>query len=639
MSIFHALRGVFPLGKRGILSASLALSMAVATEALSAPAKKISAPKSQSQTQLQTSRALSSEAGRSLQRLFKDDWEWQMREFPEWASYVGDHRFNDRLTDISPAAVNRRQAYQQALFKRLTAVAPVGLSDEDRLSREIRLWSLERELAEDRFYSGALFADFWSELNPQGGVHLNLAQLPQVMPFEKAGDYQKYLARLNAMPAYLKQLQGYLREGAAKGWSVPRATLEPIPSQIDRALGKTLAENAWYRPFVDMPAQIPEDVRDSLRASARQVLEQRLIPAFMQLREFAAQEYPKLARSSLAASALPGGMDFYRHQIREMTTLDLSPEEVHRTGLEEVARIKGEMESIARQVGYQGAMLGFSDWAKQQPGAYYKTPEELLAAYRSIGKQADAALPALFAVLPRIPWGVRAAAPEEEGTADHYVGAPGDGSRAGYFVADVSRPETRPRWGVTSLLLHESVPGHHLQTARAAELKTLPEFRRYAWFVAYGEGWALYAEGLGEEMGLYKDPMTRYGRLTYEIFRAARLVTDTGLHAFGWTRDKAIDYMTETTGMDRASITAEVDRYIVWPGQALGYKIGELKIKALRAIAARSLGERFDLRKFHNLIIDSGPLPLAVLERRVNEWVAAGGNLPTSRADNAPKKR
>ena len=573
-----------------------------------------------------------SPASRQLQRLLKSDWEWRMREFPEWATFVGDHRQDHRLTDISAQAIEKRHLYRQRLQRALSAISDAGLPEADRLSREILLWSLERELEGTAFFKGESFAEHWGEINPQQPFHLGFSQLKQVMPFNRTLDYRNYLSRLAALPAQIDQVIVHVRAAAAKGWSVPQVTLARIPGQIDRVLGPSLEEGSWYAPMTTMPAGIAATDQDALRAQARQILETAVLPALARLRRFAADEYPKLARSSIGASELPGGAAYYEHAIKDMTTLALPAKDIHQTGLNEVARIKAEMQVIARQVGFGGAMEEFPAWARQQPGAFYSTPEELLAGYRAIGKQADAASPSLFAELPRTPWGVRAAALEEQGNADHYIGAPGDGSRAGYFVADVSRPDSRPRWEMTALLLHEAVPGHHLQIARAAELKSLPKFRQHAWFVGYGEGWALYAESLGEEMGLYKDPMTRYGRLTYEIFRAARLVVDTGIHAFGWPRDQAISYMLQATGMDRQSIEAEVDRYIVWPGQALGYKLGELKIKELRGRASRALGERFDLRAFHNLIIDSGPVPLAVLERQVERWIAAS----TKAAKGAP---
>jgi uncharacterized protein (DUF885 family) len=308
--------------------------------------------------------------------------------------------------------------------------------------------------------------------------------------------------------------------------------------------------------------------------------------------------------------------------LDQNTTTRMTPAQIHALGLKEVERIERQMDAAAAATGFKGTRAEFVAFLTSDPQFFHTRPEDMLAGYRDIAKRADAELPKLFAVLPRLPYGVRAMRPEEGNNAEHYTAGAGDGSRAGFFEANVNDLSTRPRWTMEALLLHEAVPGHHLQAARAQELTGLPDFRRYSWFVAYGEGWALYAESLGEEMGFYKDPYQKFGQLSYEMLRACRLVVDTGLHAFGWSREQAIDYMVSHTGLTKDDMTAEVDRYLVWIGQATAYKVGELKIKELRARAKAALGESFDLRRFHNVVLDGGALPLEVLEAQVDAWIA-----------------
>jgi uncharacterized protein (DUF885 family) len=345
-------------------------------------------------------------------------------------------------------------------------------------------------------------------------------------------------------------------------------------------------------------------------------------PAFAQLKRFLEAEYLPASRKELGASTLPAGPAFYALRVRQQTTTDLTPQAIHDIGKGEVARIRREMDRVIASTDFKGTFPEFLEFIRTDPRFFFKTPEARLAAYRDIGKRADAELPKLFAVLPRVPYGVRAMEAFEGDNADHYSPPPLDGSRAGFFEANVNNLEKRPSHEMESTLLHEAVPGHHLQNARARELEGLPLFRRSGWYVAYGEGWALYAESLGYEMGMYKDPYSRFGALSGEMLRACRLVIDTGLHAFGWTREQSIRYLAENSGVHPDFAAAEVDRYIVLPGQALGYKIGELKIKALRAKARAALGDKFDIRRFHNAVLDDGALPLTVLESRIDEWIA-----------------
>ena len=377
-------------------------------------------------------------------------------------------------------------------------------------------------------------------------------------------------------------------------------------------------------PFKSFPADLPAAERTRLVAAGRQAVNDSFTPAMQKLLAFVKNDYLPAARKDIGASGLPDGAAYYQHAIRRHTTTDLTAKEIHEIGVKEVARIRGEMEAIIRGVGFKGTFQGFLTFLRTDPRFYYASADDLVAGYALIAKRADGELPKLFAELPRNSYGIRVIPDYEapaQTTAYYQPGA--SGARAGIYMINTYKLDTRPRYEMEALTLHESVPGHHLQISRAQELKGLPEFRRNAGYTAYVEGWALYAESLGGEMGFYIDPYSKFGQLTYEMWRACRLVVDTGMHAMGWTREQAINFMKENTAKTENDIVVEVDRYIVWPGQALAYKLGELKIKELRARAARELGARFDVRKFHNAILDDGPLPLDLLDRRLSDWIAA----------------
>jgi uncharacterized protein (DUF885 family) len=400
--------------------------------------------------------------------------------------------------------------------------------------------------------------------------------------------------------------------------------LARVPFQLDAHLNADVTKVPLYGPFAHFAADVSASDRERLLEAGRKVLTEAVAPAFRELKVFYQSKYlpAAQARKSIGASDLPGGPDYYQALIEEMTTTSMSAREIHELGLREVARIDAEIDAVIRRSGFSGTHEEFSRFLHESPQFYYATGEQLLGGYRDIAKRADAELPRLFAELPRTPYGVRAEDPSQGDNADHYVPSAGDGSRAGFFEANINNVKMRPKYDMEDLLLHEAVPGHHLQIARAQEIQGLPEFRKYMWLVAYGEGWALYAESLGEEMGFYKDPYSKFGQLSNEMWRACRLVVDTGMHALGWSRAQAIAYMKQHALISDDYALAEVDRYIVWPGQALGYKVGELKIKALRAKAHAALGERFDIRHFHNALIDDGTLPLDLLEGRIDEWIA-----------------
>ncbi|MGZ5041733.1 MAG: DUF885 domain-containing protein, partial [Usitatibacter sp.] len=463
--------------------------------------------------------------------------------------------------------------------------------------------------------------DGWMPASTMNGPQMTMAFLTRAARFATVADYENYLKRLAAVPAMLEQRQAQMRAGMRSGWMPPHEAMVRVPPMYIVFAGADVTASPLWRPFAKFPADVPAADQARLAASAKSVLAERVHPAFAAFKRFLEDDYLPATRKDLAASKLPAGPAYYALRVREMTTLPLDPAAIHETGKSEVARIRKAMDEVIASTGFKGTFAQFLEFIRTDPRFFFKTPEARLMAYRDIAKRADAELPKLFAELPRLPYGVRAMEAYEGDNADHYSPGAIDGTRAGFFEANVNNLTKRPSHEMESTLLHEAVPGHHLQNARAQELTGLPTFRRALWYVAYGEGWALYAESLGYEMGFYTDPYSRFGALSAEMLRACRLVVDTGIHSMGWSREQAIRYLADNSGVHEDFAAAEVDRYIVLPGQALGYKVGELKIKALRAKAKAALGERFDLRRFHNAVLDDGALPLTVLEARIDEWI------------------
>ncbi|MGE5170358.1 MAG: DUF885 domain-containing protein [Rudaea sp.] len=552
-----------------------------------------------------------------LHALFDDYWSWIKRDNPEFATFLGDDRYDDRLTDLSPAAIARRKAHLRAVLARLRQFDARALADQDALSLTVLESELERRLRV------AAFPVERMAISPMGGPQLDFALLAKSTPFRNVADYDHYLARLRALPTQLEQIEALMREGLATGWTYPAAAMQRVPAQLDPWVGDDVERNPAWRPFAHFPSAVPDGERARLAAEGWRAIADGIVPAFRALKSFVETTYLPGARRELGATTLPGGAAYYDAVVAQQTTTTMSARDIHALGLREVARINGEMDDAMRHSGFTGTRREFYAFLRDAPQFYYTRPEDLLTGYRDIAKRVDAQLPRLFATLPRLPYGVRAMEAFEGDNADHYTQGSANAGRAGYFEANVNDLPARPKYAMEATFLHEAVPGHHLQIARAQELDGLPEFRRNGFLVAYGEGWALYAESLGTDLGMYENPYAQFGRLTMEMLRACRLVVDTGLHAQGWDRRRAIDYLVDNSGLGAAFAAAEVDRYIVIPGQALGYKIGELAIKRLRAKASAALGERFDLRRFHNAVLDDGPLPLDVLERRIDRWIAA----------------
>jgi uncharacterized protein (DUF885 family) len=562
-----------------------------------------------------------------LHAIFDEYWAWTKRESPEFATLLGDDRYNDRLTDLSPAAIARRKAYVHALLARLRAIAPRGLREQDAVSLAVLSSQLARRERVEMFHDERM------PMSAHYGAQIDFAYVVKLSPFRTVQDYERYLLRLRALPVYLQQVEALMREGLATGWVLPAAAIQGLPKQIDAWLANDPADTPAFRPFADFPEGISAADRSRLAAEGRRAIVDGVTPAFRALKSFVETTYLPGARIELGASTLPGGIAYYEALVADRTTTTMSAREIHALGLHEVQRIGAEMDEVIRRTGFSGTREEFFKFLHDAPQFYLTRPEDVLVAYRDIAKRVDARLPSLFAELPRLPYGIRAMEKFEGDNAEHYTPGSIEAGRAGFFEANVNDLRTRPTFDMENTFLHEAVPGHHLQIARAQELGGLPEFRRHNFFVAYQEGWALYAESLGDALGLYTDPYSRFGRLSWEMVRACRLVIDTGIHAFGWDRARSIDYMRSNAGMNERFASAEIDRYIVGPGQALGYKLGELEIKALRAKAGAALGDRFDIRRFHNALLDDGALPLDVLEQRINAWIAR----EMLRADNARK--
>ncbi|MDB5859540.1 MAG: hypothetical protein JWQ76_3229 [Ramlibacter sp.] len=554
------------------------------------------------------------------QDLFDEYWERTAVLFPEWATYRGDHRFGDRLNDGSPEARARWYAFARDIQARLQALPRDGLGARDRLSVDVLTRQLDQSLAMEPhagFEAMTVDASPW----PFQGAFFGLLR---GSPVATERQVRHVLARMGAYPARVDQEIAKLRAGMAQGWVPPRRALEVALQQLDAQLAKRGQASIYFEPFGRLGTDIPEATRERLRGEGAVLVESHVLPAMQRLRDFVAADYIAQAPQEGGLLRYPGGAAVYATLVRDQTTTGLTPDAIHAIGLEQVAKAQQGMEAVRRDVGFAGDMAAFIRFLNTDPRFFKHSGEEVLAGYRDIVKRVEPELPRLFAQLPRAPVGVRAI-PEflGVGAVESYDGPSLDGTRPGWFNANALAYAVRPTWGMEAIALHEAVPGHHLQIARAVELGDMPTFRRSSGFTAYSEGWGLYAETLGPELGLYKDPYSRFGFYTNQAWRAARLVVDTGIHARGWTRQQAIAYMGAATGMERNRVEWEVDRYISQPGQALTYMIGQLKIIELREKARAALGPRFDIRRFHMAVLDQGQLPLDLLERVVDEWIAA----------------
>ena len=605
-------------GRGAALGAILALMLAALCAAPAATAAAASA-------------AASVSAAESLHRLLDAEWEWRLSQFPEHATSIGEHRYDDRLIDRSPPAIAARRAHHRERLDAVRAIDREKLAGEDRLSWDILLFNSEMDVRGDELFRSAAAGrdlpfsadDSPLAVNQMSGPQFSLPQLVRATRFRGEADYRHYLARLNVLPASLKQQQVLLEAGRSVGWMPPRVALVRLPDQFASLLNPDLAHHPLYAPFRQYPADLPAATQADLSRAAEQAIRVEVIPALQAFRDYLADTWLPAATATLGATQLPHGADYYAWSLQRYNTTLMSAQQIHELGLREVARIDAELRAVMKEAEFSGTLAEFRTFLRTDKRFQFASADEELAAFRDLAKRIDPQLPNLFVELPRLPYGVRPMAPEEGNNAPHYIAGAIDGSRAGYFEANTNNLAAWPRWTMDALVLHEAVPGHHLQIARAQELPGLPKLRRDYGNSGFSEGWGLYSEGLGKQLGLYADPYSRFGRLTLEAHRACRLVVDTGMHSLGWSRDQAIEYLIEHGQLERGFAEAEIDRYLVWPGQATAYKVGEQRILALRDKAKGALGARFDIRRFHNAVLDHGALPLTVLDGAVDEWIAA----------------
>ncbi len=552
-----------------------------------------------------------------LDRLFSLHWEYNNVAYPEYATYTGYLGQNDRWTDLSVPAINRRRANLNSELQVVRTINRARLNSPDQLSYDIFKRGIEESIEGTRFPGDLL------RVTQRDGPQYS-ASIIGAMPAATVKDYTDIIARLRALPAVVDQTIALLDSGVKRGVTPPRITLRDVPAQVTNLIPEDPLKSALLAPFTRFPVGIAESDRTRLRADAVRAYNEQDRPAFQRLQNYLTNTYLPRSRETIGMSALPDGVAWYAHRIKVQTTTTRTPQQIHDLGLAEVKRIRAQMDSLIRSTGFSGDFAAFTNMLRTDPKFFYTDSAALVRGYRDIAKRIDPELPKLFGRLPRLTYGVSTipsyAAPSQ--TAAYYQPGAPDSHRAGQFFVNTYKLDSRPTWEMEVLTAHEAVPGHHLQIAISQELEGIPEFRRYGGYTAFVEGWGLYSESLGPELGLYKDPYSKFGQLTYEMWRAIRLVIDTGIHSFGWSRQQAIDYFRTNSAKTDQDITQEVDRYIVMPAQALAYKSGELEIKALRKYAEQELGPRFDIRAFHDQILSQGALPLDVLDARMRRWVA-----------------
>mgnify|MGYP001826999488 FL=1 len=556
------------------------------------------------------------DATSDFESLLNEHWEWQMRENPVRASRMGDRRFNDQWTDMSLDAVERRHQEQNDFLRRLRFIDSSALSEIHQLNYDL----FRRQL--ENVQDGHQFKTFLMPMSQRGGVQ-SLETTAETLRLANANDYEDWLARMTKIETVIEQQIALMEEGRELGYMPPKILMERIPDQIASQLVEDPEQSPFFKAFATMPDVIAADDQERLQQLARDVIDESVVPAYREFSNYFNDVYLPASRESIGASELPNGEAFYEFRTRYFTTTQMTPDEIHRIGLDEVKRIRDEMQLVIDELEFEGSFNDFLEFLRTDPQFYYDTPEELFEGYLAISKRIDPELVKVFGKLPRMPYGLRAIpdniAPDT--TTAYYNRPAADGSRPGYYYVNLYRPEVRPKYEMEVLSIHEAVPGHHLQIALQQELEEMPNFRKFSGFTAFTEGWGLYSESLGYDMGFYKDPYSHFGALTYDMWRAVRLVVDTGMHYKGWTRQQAIEFFKNNAAKTEADIVNEIDRYISWPGQALAYKIGQLKMLELRRKAEQALGDDFDIRAFHDELLGGGALPLEVLEIRMNRWL------------------
>jgi len=548
--------------------------------------------------------------------LLEESWEWQLVENPVRASRLGDRRFNEQWADMSLTAIERRHAEQQAFLRRLRTIDSSQLSAADALNYDLFRRQIENTLDSHEF------KNYLMPMSQRGGVQ-SLETTAETLRLNNAKDYEDWLARMTQIEAVIEQTTARMEEGRKTGYMPPKILMERIPNQLSSQLVEDPESSPFFKSFANMPDEIGSEDQERIKQLAIEVIEASIVPAYREFDHYFNDTYLPASRESIGASSLPNGEAFYEYRTRLYTTTQMTPDEIHRLGLNEVKRIRDEMQLIIDELEFAGSFDDFLNFLRTDPQFYYDTPEELFNGYLAVSKRIDPELVKLFGKLPRIPYGLRAIpdniAPDT--TTAYYNRPAADGSRPGYYYVNLYRPEVRPKYEMEVLSIHEAVPGHHLQIALQMEMEEMPSFRKYSGFTAFSEGWGLYSESLGFEMGFYQDPYSHFGALTYDMWRAVRLVVDTGMHYKGWTRQQAIDFFKDNAAKTETDIVNEIDRYISWPGQALAYKIGQLQMLDLRKKAEQALGDDFDVKAFHDELLGAGAIPMEILETRMNRWL------------------
>ncbi len=557
--------------------------------------------------------AARSAADQRLKALYNGYAAWDAGETANFQNAAGETKPTDRLPKIDAATQQRRAAHLQELLTQLNAIPEAQLSAEEKVNAAVFRTVLENAISELRFRLWEMpfnsDSNFWTYLNESG-------------PLEDAAEYRRYIGRMRDLPRYFDDEMVNMRAGLARGFSVPRATLEGRDASISAFLADDVSKSPFHKAFDAMPATIPAVEQQTLRAEGEAAIRDAVQPAYRKLLEFYRTEYLPKTRTTVGAHDLPDGDAFYRAQIREYTTTDLGPEEIHQLGLKQVAQIEAEMRRTMAETGFKGSFEDFLKFLKTDPQFIAKTPDELMGVSSYVAKRTDNVIGKYFGKLPRRRFGI---IPVPDALAPFYTSGRGG---LEYCQMNTYNLPVRPLYNIPALTLHECEPGHSFQAALSEEQKALPRFRQNLYFSGYGEGWGLYCEWLGNEMGIYRNPYERFGQQSYAMWRAARLVIDTGVHRYGWSRQQAIDYLASHTALSQHEVETEVDRYISWPGQALSYKLGELTIRRLRAEAEAKLGPKFDIRAFHDTFLDMGAVPLTVLEQQMRAWMAAEAAKP-----------
>ena len=564
--------------------------------------------------------------GNRLEQIIDESFEFQLGEEPLYSnmSFWYDlqskdtpYSINRRMPSMTMEAINERAIFWKKIENRLNSINPDRLSQAQKINYRIFSRIINEKINEIKFKS------FLMPINTDSGFHTGLIRIQRAMPFQTIGDYKNYIARLNEFPRYFEEQIILMKEGLHLGITIPQAVLNDYELTISAHIVSDPEMSLFFNPFNKIPKNIPKNDREKLILEGRQAILTSVVKAYGDFLDFFISEYRPGARVTLGATEMPNGSEYYQFKVKQFTTLDYTPEEVHQIGLKEVERIKSEMGIIIDQVGFKGSFSEFLDFLRTDKRFYVKSPDALIKEATFIAKNMEGKLPSLFKKLPRMTYSVLpvpdAIAPKY--TAGRYVGPTPGSDASGYYLVNTYDLNSRPLYNLEALTFHEAVPGHHLQISISDELENVPYFRKGLYIGAYSEGWSLYSEWLGLEAGFYTNPYSNFGRLTYEMWRACRLVVDTGIHAFGWSRQQSIDYLASNTALPIHECITEIDRYISWPGQALGYKIGELKIKDLRRFAENQLGDSFDIRDFHDVVLWNGSVPLDVLEDLIHEWV------------------